>query len=439
MAGIRQTLLQLAALRRKFQTLLATEGATRGSAASGAFVNNTQNPLTEHKPGGSNPGELRMYAHVPDVLPKKPALVVALHGCSQDARQFDRGTGWSTLADRYGFVVVYPEQQPGNNPKSCFSWFQPGDSTRGRGEAQSIYDMVEYAIATFGIDRGRVFITGLSAGGAMTSVMLATYPEVFAGGAIIAGLPHGAASSVQEAFQAMFTDQRFSAESLGDRVRAASSHRGPWPRISVWHGTGDRIVRPSNADQIVAQWSDVHGLPSAHSEQSTNGVHTRRVWNDEDGQAVIESITVADMAHGVPLASRDTPDACGAHGPFFLDAGISSTWHIAELWGLADRASTAATATWTAATEALLPKQPALAAVHRTEARAEKPDRASSEERTRPGRSWNADPSSVIARAFKAAGLPTPEVGRKPEGGGSQITPQSIIDAALKAAGLRQR
>jgi poly(hydroxyalkanoate) depolymerase family esterase len=168
--------------------------------------------------------------------PPRSALVVALHGCTQTAHAYERGTGWSDLADRYGFVVIYPQQQPANNPKSCFSWFLPGDTVRDAGETLSIRQMIEKVVVEFGIDRDRVFVTGLSAGGAMAAVMLATYPEVFTGGTIVAGLPYGSASSVQEAFEAMFKGSAVSARALGDRVRGATRHRGPWPRISVWHG-----------------------------------------------------------------------------------------------------------------------------------------------------------------------------------------------------------
>jgi poly(hydroxyalkanoate) depolymerase family esterase len=159
-------------------------------------------------------------------------LVIALHGCTQTADEYNHGTGWSSLADSLGFAVVYPQQEPANNPKNCFSWFLPGDIARGHGEALSIREMVDYAIAKFAADHRKVFVTGLSAGGAMASVMLATYPEVFAGGAIIAGLPYGCASNVQQAFEAMFTEQGHTPRELGDRVRAASRHRGPWPKRS---------------------------------------------------------------------------------------------------------------------------------------------------------------------------------------------------------------
>jgi feruloyl esterase len=118
--------------------------------------------------------------------------------------------------------------------------------------------MIEKSVVDHGIDRRRIFITGLSAGGAMTSVMLACYPEVFAGGAIIAGLPYGAAATVQQAFEMMFQSPSRSPQEWGDLVRKASSHRGRWPRVSVWHGNDDKTVIPSNALEILKQWTAVH-------------------------------------------------------------------------------------------------------------------------------------------------------------------------------------
>jgi poly(hydroxyalkanoate) depolymerase family esterase len=131
--------------------------------------------------------------------------------------------GWggrtSTLADRYGFALLLPEQQPSNNPNGCFNWFLPGDTRRGGGEALSIRQMIEKIVIDKNIDRRRIFITGLPAGGAMTSAMLVSYPEVFAGGAIIAGLPYGAASNAQQAFESMFQSPPRSAREWGDLLR----------------------------------------------------------------------------------------------------------------------------------------------------------------------------------------------------------------------------
>ena len=266
MPGIGSTLSRLRTLRDLFERGLKAASGKYQPAASARPTR-----LREIKDFGRNPGDLRMHVYVPDGLDPSSPLVVALHGCTQTAEVYDRGTGWSDLADRHGFIVIFPEQQPANNPKNCFSWFLPGDITRDSGEALSIRQMIAKAEDTFAIDRSRVFVTGLSAGGAMACVMLATYPEIFAGGAIIAGLPYGVASSVQEAFEAMFNERAPSSRALGGHVRAASSHRGPWPKVSVWHGTADTVVRPSNADHIIRQWLDVHKLPErASSEEQSD-------------------------------------------------------------------------------------------------------------------------------------------------------------------------
>src|ERR1019366_7331274 len=134
-----------------------------------------RSPLVEIKGFGANPGDLRMFSYVPDNLQPTPALVVVLHGCGQTAAGYDLGAGWSTLAKRYGFVLLMPEQPPSNNANGCFNWFNPEDTARDSGEACSIRQMIARMVGDIGIDQHRIFVTGLSAGGAMTSVMLATY------------------------------------------------------------------------------------------------------------------------------------------------------------------------------------------------------------------------------------------------------------------------
>src|SRR4029077_4500162 len=110
--------------------------------------------LTELTGFGSNPGALRMFTYVPQKLGRAPGLVVVLHGCTQSATSYDLGAGWSTLAERYGFVLLLPEQTAANNPKTCFNWFLPADTRRDRGEALSIRQMIEKTIGAHGIDLG---------------------------------------------------------------------------------------------------------------------------------------------------------------------------------------------------------------------------------------------------------------------------------------------
>ena len=290
--------------------------------------------LQEIRNFGSNPGALRMFTHLPPQVSGDCALVVVLHGCAQSAASYDLGAGWSTLADRFGFALLLPEQQRCNNPNGCFNWFQPGDIERGHGEACSIRQMVDTMVSDHGINPARVFVTGLSAGGAMTSVMLATYPDVFDGGAIVAGLPYGAATNVQQAFETMFQCPPRPARAWGDLVRGASRHDGPWPRVSVWHGGADATVVPSNASEIVKQWADVHGLPAIPSAQATVDGYPRQVWIDTAGNEIIESYAITNMAHGTPITTGRADDECGAAGPFLLEVGISSSYHIAKFFGL---------------------------------------------------------------------------------------------------------
>lgn len=289
---------------------------------------------------GSNPGNLAARCFVPTDLPRSAPLVVVLHGCTQNAAVYDRGSGWSQLAEQAGFAVLYPEQQRANNPNLCFNWFKPDATRRGSGEVLSIRQMIETMVAAHGIDRQRIFITGLSAGGAMTTAMLATYPEVFAGGGIIAGLAYGTAKTVPEAFDRMRGHGAPSPRALQNLVADASPHQGPWPRISIWQGSADQTVSASNADAIVAQWRDVHGLDKAPTVSEKNGVRTRLAWCDTAGQTKIEMNTVAGMGHGAPIGG----DGLGHAQPFMLDVGISSTRETARFWGIAkgvDRQSAA--------------------------------------------------------------------------------------------------
>lgn len=230
-------------------------------------------------------------------------------------------------------MLLYPEQQRINNPNLCFNWFSPADSRRDSGEALSIRQMIAAMGETHDIDESRIFVTGLSAGGAMTSILLATYPELLAGGAIIAGLPFGSASNVPQAIEAMRGAGSFTASGLGMRVRRASSHDGPWPRISIWHGSADPTVDSSNAEAILAQWRNLHGLVEQPDVAETVAGHRHRIWNDASGRAVIEYYRIANIGHGTPLATTGA-EACGVAMPHMLEAGISSTRRIAAYWGL---------------------------------------------------------------------------------------------------------
>jgi poly(hydroxyalkanoate) depolymerase family esterase len=287
--------------------------------------------LTVTEAFGANPGHLTMLSYRPRRSKPGAPLVVVLHGCTQTAEAHALQAGWLTLADRFGFVVLAPQQSPANNPNRCFNWFSPGDVVRGAGEVASIAAMVTHALTEHHLDPGRVFVTGLSAGGAMTAAMLATYPELFAGGAVVAGLPYGVARNVQEAMGVMARGDGRQTDKLRALVRDAAGANAP--RLSIWHGDADAVVNVVNAKDLARQWTAVLGLDPTPDAQDTVGRATRSTWRGADGEAMVELNVLSGLGHGTPLSTK-AADPIGAVAPFMLEAGVSSSLEIARFWNI---------------------------------------------------------------------------------------------------------
>ena len=373
---------------------LATLSQTLKSSAPGAGSGRLQ----RLDAFGPNPGALNGWFHYPAGLAPGAPLVVVLHGCTQTAAGYDHGSGWSELADRHGFAVLFPEQTRANNPNLCFNWFTPEDNRRGAGEPASIHQMIETMIQRHRCDPARVHITGLSAGGAMTSIMLATYPDVFAAGAIIAGLAYGNAHGVPQALERMRGQGGAKGGELARLIPAPPPAHDGWPAVSIWHGTADSTVALSNAADILDQWRGIHRLSERPDVIDRIDGHPHRAWLDRDGRPVIEEFIIDGMGHGTPLDAAAGVGG-GKPGPHMLDVGISSTNRLAEMWGLATPAAPAAT-TESAAREitANVPAlRPALQPVHATRQPAA-PDAPAS-----PGSPGYV--GEVIEKALRAAGL----------------------------------
>jgi poly(hydroxyalkanoate) depolymerase family esterase len=284
----------------------------------------------------------RALVHAPAGVGPQTAvpLVCMLHGCTQDAASFAAATLMNEAADRHGFVAVYPQQDRGENPQDCWNWFLPAHQARGAGEPAWIVAIIRELMGTtspWTIDTRRVFVAGLSAGGAMAAILAATYPDLFAAVAVHSGLAYRSAASLAAAFDAMARG----GEDPTGHGRAAHAAMGrlarPVPGIVV-HGSADRTVAPVNANQVLEQWMSANRLaapetcaidiaqPSATWRGRVNGGHTytRSRWTDRRGALMHELLMVDGLGHawsgGAPGGSRTDargPDATEAIWRFF--------------------------------------------------------------------------------------------------------------------------
>ncbi|MFG1952578.1 PHB depolymerase family esterase [Micromonospora sp. NPDC048830] len=291
--------------------------------------------LTQVTGFGSNPGNLAMYAYRPDGLPANSPAVVLLHGCSQNASTYFTNSGWRKYADQWQFALIVAQQPSANNSSSCFNWFETGDTARGQGEALSIKQMVDYARSNYGLDAGRIFVSGLSAGGAMSAVMLATYPDVFAAGSVVAGLPYRCATSSTSAFSCMNPGVDKTPAAWGDLVRNAyPGYAGRRPRVAIWHGTSDFTVRPMNAVESRDQWTNVLGVSQTPTSTTTLPAGTSL---EVYGNDAVRLYRIAGMGHGTPVDPGAGADQCGTAGAYFLDT-ICSAYRDAVFFGLGSAA-----------------------------------------------------------------------------------------------------
>lgn len=262
--------------------------------------------------GPSGTREYKLY--IPPAAPPGPRpLVVMLHGCTQDPDDFAAGTAMNAAAAAAGLYVAYPAQSRGANPGRCWNWFKHSHQQRGRGEPALIAGIAEEVIARHPIDRRRVYVAGMSAGGAMAAIMAEAYPDLFAAVGVHSGLPAGSARDVESAFAAM-------------REGAARSRRpgGPRPTI-VFHGDRDATVHPANGDRLV----DAHGERHARSDERAGGGRrpaTRSLYRDGEGRVVAEHWRVHGAGHawsgGRPEGSYTDPagpDATAEMLRFFLE------------------------------------------------------------------------------------------------------------------------
>ncbi|TYS16754.1 PHB depolymerase family esterase [Rossellomorea vietnamensis] len=283
-----------------FFMFIACLGFPGSSSAAGQFINGTYGgkPYKLYVPNGYDSN---------DTYP----LYVMLHGCTQDASQFAAGTKMNTLADEKKFLVLYPEQTSSANSNKCWNWFESAHQSRGSGEPSIIAGMVTSVKNSYSIQGDKVYAAGLSAGAAMSVIMGATYPDLFSGIGVGAGLEYKAANSVISAFTAMSSGGP-NPEQQGAAAYQAMGSRAKVLPVIVFHGTSDYTVAPVNGNQVITQWSVTNDLaqngtndnwiddqPERTNNFTVSGGRNYSVsdYEDGDGNVLMKKVTVQNMGH----------------------------------------------------------------------------------------------------------------------------------------------
>jgi poly(hydroxyalkanoate) depolymerase family esterase len=281
--------------------------------------------VTASYSGASGTRAYKLY--VPANRGKGPRpLVVMLHGCTQSPDDFAAGTRMNAFAERHGVFVAYPEQPASANPQRCWNWFKPEDQRRDRGEPELLAGITRRIMREHSIDPTRVYIAGLSAGGAAAAIMAAAYPDLYAAVGVHSGLPAGAAGDLPSALAAM---------RQGSRAAPTAGRTGRKVPTIIFHGDRDTVVNPQNGDQVAVQaTAAVTGLRTETQQGEAPGrrTYSRTLHTDPSGRALCEHWAIHGAGHawagGSPAGSYTDPqgpDATAEMMRFFLENPRSAT------------------------------------------------------------------------------------------------------------------
>lgn len=284
-------------------------------------------PLDEF---GDNPGELSASTYLS--LKSPAALVVLLHGCTQNGEQLAQQSGLLSLAKAKKFNLLIPQQSLNNNPKTCFNWYSPQDTQPDQGELLSLKNMMLTMQAQTQITD--VFIMGVSAGGAMTSALIVNYPDMFDAAAVIAGISFPCATDLIQAISCMKNGPSESPNILAMKATQLHKNREPnqhtsWPKLSLWTGDNDTIVNSKNATSLAEQWAILSGITSKPNVIKENGYQVSQ-WQNR-----IELYEINNLGHGIPV--NPTIESGGEIAPFLLAAPVSAMVNIINFWGLQNK------------------------------------------------------------------------------------------------------
>ena len=300
---------------KRIRSLIAAVAAAIVAVVLGALVgapSASAAALQEVTNFGNNPSRTRMFLYVPDSVKPNPAVVVGVHWCSGSAQAFYGGTGYASLADRHGFIVIYPSAPSSDG---CWDVHSAASlSHNGGGDSLGIVSMVNYVKQRYAADPNRVFVTGHSSGGMMTNVLIGAYPDVFRAGSAYAGVPFGCFAGANSWHTACANGQvSRSAQQWGDTVRAAyPGYSGARPRMQLWHGTNDDVLRFPNFGEEIKQWTNVHGV--SQTPTSTQQNTPRSGWVRTRYGSNVEAIQETGQPHNLQILADETIRFFGLDG-----------------------------------------------------------------------------------------------------------------------------
>lgn len=297
----------------------------------------SQNSLVEITDFGANKGNLEMYIYKPINNDLKVPLVVVLHGCVQTANEIAEQSGWNTLADANNFMVIYPQQKVENNLNKCFNWYENLDISKNDGESETIKEMIQYAIQNFDVDPSKIFVTGISAGGAMANVLMANYPDLFKSGAIMSGIPFKAANDLATAYAAM----QGKVEKTPDEWVTSISNNNPnyegkYPKIVIFHGIDDPFVNVKNAEIIEIQWKGIHKIASepAIIPEFNGNPEIAKTTYFKNNCPIIVKYEINNLGHAMAVDPGTEKQQGGNVARFALDKNFHTTYWTAKFFGM---------------------------------------------------------------------------------------------------------
>lgn len=258
-----------------------------------------------------------------------------MHGCSQNAQTIAVESGWNTLADRYHFVVLYPEQNRWNNMSNCFNWFNQKDIDPKKGELASIKNMIDYTINNYNIDTSSIFSYGVSAGAMMSVSLLAEFPALFNGGAIMAGGPYKVASNVFQGMGVLINPPDKEPEKWKSKLPHPDKKA---PKLLVYHGKKDNVVDIQNAYELIEQWCawmsiDPSQVIKHENFEDHNGI-TKHAYNDEKNNCKIVFFELDNIGHALAVDPGTEVKKGGKIGAFSKDIDFFSTFYVAKYFQL---------------------------------------------------------------------------------------------------------